>query len=163
LRLQTVSAVLVVLSLLTPAALAQSSSASYVLKQSTTNGGGETTTSTSYRLTASAGQESTIGTSSSPAYVLQSGFWSYLGSGLVPVILMVHKNGITPGNVDLTWSGNNSPYDIFEATDCTNVYAAYYDMTPSNSYPDITPPVADLTCYSVLATAPGPAPPPGAP
>jgi hypothetical protein len=82
--------------------LAQSSSASYVLQQSTIDAAGEAGTSTSFALTASLGQELTVGTSSAPPYVLQSGFWSFLGSGLVPVILAVDKNSSNPGNVDWT-------------------------------------------------------------
>jgi hypothetical protein len=78
----------------------------------------------------------------------------------VPVILAVDKNAGTAGNVDLTWSGNNSPYDVYQATDCTNVFGSLFDSSAGNTYNDITPPGASLVCYSVLATAPGPAPPP---
>ena len=87
------------------------------------------------------------------------GFWSFVGSGLVPVLLTVDRNGIVPGNVDLSWSGNNTPYEIFEATDCTNVFSYPFGTTSANNYDDITPP-SGLVCYNVLATAPGPAPPP---
>ena len=138
---------------------AQSSSTSYILQQSTVNAGGEPSDSTNYRLDASAAQEVTIGTSSSTTYVLQSGFWGFVGSGLVPVILTVDDNAGTPGNINLSWSGNNSPYDIYEATDCTNIFGTFFDTTPANDYLNIAPPAADLVCYSVLATAPGPPPP----
>jgi hypothetical protein len=154
-------AALALASLSAPVAHAQSSSVSYVLQQSTTNDGGEVSDSAGYRLAASLGQEATIGTSSSVSYVLQSGFWSFVGSGLVPVILMVDKNAGTPGNVDLTWSGNNPPYDIYQATDCTSVFSRLFDTSVTNEYPNITPPGDDLVCYNVLATAPGPAPPGG--
>jgi hypothetical protein len=136
---------------------------SYALHQSSANSGGRQSTSTSYRLTASAGQPLTVGTSSSFHYVLQSGFWSFLGSGLVPVILSVDKNAVTAGNVDLSWSGNNPPYDIYQATDCSNVFAGYFDTTAANSYPDVAPPEAGLVCFNVLASAPGPVPLRGAP
>jgi len=143
-------------------ALGGAQSASYVLQQSTTNDGGETATSTSYRLDASLGQEATIGTSSSPRYVLQSGFWSFVGSGLVPVVLQAEKNGTAPDDVDLTWSGNNSPYDIYAGTDCTDIFSHYLTQEAGNAYTD-SPLPAGLTCYSVLATAPGPIAPPQGP
>src|SRR5512143_2148696 len=60
--------------------LAQSQSASYLLQQSTVNDGGTRSTSASYALAGSMGQESAIGTSSAPHYVVQSGFWSFVGS-----------------------------------------------------------------------------------
>ena len=141
---------------------AQPQSPSYRLQQSTANGGGETASSGGFRLDASAGQESAIGTSSSPRFVLQSGFWSFGGSGLVPVLLMARKNGADPADVDLSWSGNNSPYDLYSATDCTDIHNHYLAQEGSNAYTD-SPLPADLTCYSVLATAPGPIAPPPVP
>ena len=148
---------------LSATAQAQSSSASYVLQQSTTNSAGETATSGSYRLSPSLGQEATIGASSSPGFVLQSGFWSFVGSGLVPVFLFVDKNAIDPEDMDLNWSGNNDPYDLYRTDDCTDVFASYLDTTALKDYTDVTTPTVTLLCYSVLATAPGPAPPPQTP
>ena len=75
--------------------VAQSSSTNYVLKQHTVSSAGQEASSAGYALGASAGQEATIGTSSSPRFVLQSGFWSFAGSGLVPVILAVDKSPVT--------------------------------------------------------------------
>jgi len=147
----------------TLSASAQSSSTNFVLQQSTLNTSGQEQTSASYRLTASLGQELTVGTSSSTHLVLQSGYWSFLGSGLVPVVLTVEKNVVTPANLDLSWSGNNSPYDVFESTNCASIFASPLTTTPNNTLTNITPPVATLVCYSVLATAPGPAPPPSTP
>ena len=138
----------------------EATSTNYRLKQSTVNTGGAEVSSSGYVLNGSAAQEVTIGASSSPRFVLQSGFWSFLGSSLVPVVLAVEKNVVTPGNVDLSWSGNNAPYDVYEAVDCANVFASPFDVTSSNNYDDITPPVASLVCYSILATAPGPVQPP---
>jgi hypothetical protein len=116
-----------------------------------------------FRIEGSLGQAATIGTSSSPRYVLQSGLWGVLGSGLVPVLLTVDRNAVTPEHVDLNWSGNNAPYDVYQATDCSRVFAGFLDTTDANSYSDIPPPSEDLVCYSVLASAPGPAPGPSTP
>jgi len=144
---------------------AQSSSPSFRLTQSTLNGGGQTSVSpagSNFRLSGSLGQESTIGTSSSFGYVLQSGFWSWQGSGLVPVILTGVKNGTTPADPDLSWTGNNSPYSMYRATDCSAVASGYLLTQPGQTWTDTVPPAAQLVCYSVFATAPGPIAPIGA-
>jgi len=146
--------------LLLSLASAQSTSTSYRLTRSSANAGGSEASSTSYVLNASAAQAATIGASSSPAFVLQSGFWSWAGSGVVPILLTVDRNASTAGNIDLSWSGNNAPYDIYQATDCTDVFNSLFDTTSANNYDNIAPPAASLVCYSILATAPGPAPPP---
>ena len=109
-------------------ALAQSSSPSFRLVQSTANGGGTSsisTAGTAFRLTSSLGQESAIGTSSSFGFVLQSGFWSFQGSGFVPVLLAAHKNGTSSGQVDLSWTGNNPPYALYATADCSNVTSGF--------------------------------------
>ena len=130
-------------------------SASYRLTHATTNGAGEPSDSSSFSLDASLGQESAVGVSSSRYHVLQSGFWSFLGSALVPVILTASRNPSNPDDVDLAWSGNNSPYDIYASTACANIFDHYLAQEVGNTYTD-SPGPADLTCYSVLATAPGP-------
>jgi len=143
---------------------AQASSANFRMQQSTFNGGGTTSVSpsgTNYRLTASLGQESVIGVSSSPNYIVQSGFWSYFGSGLVPVLLMVQKNGVIPADPDLSWSGNNPNYMIYRSAGCATVFSSLLTTVTPQSYTDAAPLAAPLVCYSVLATAPGPAPPSG--
>jgi len=151
---------LVLVALCGAVVLGASESENYRLEPATADTGGAELQSAAYRLGSSTGQEVVVGTSSSPHFVLQSGFWGYAGSGLVPVELVVARNAIDPQHVDLIWSGNNPPYDVFQATDCANVFAQYYDTTGGNAYPDVTSPAASLVCYQVLATAPGPAPPP---
>jgi hypothetical protein len=162
---------LIALTAFAPAAFAVcngvASSASYCMQQTTLNGGGTTSVSpvgTNFRLTASIGQESVIGVSSSPNYVLQSGFWSYYGSGLVPVLLTVHKNGVTPANPDLSWTGNNPNYSVYRlagtssSAACSTVFGNLLTTVTPQAYTDAAPPAQPLTCYSVLATAPGPTP-----
>lgn len=142
---------------------AQSSSAHYVLQQSTINGGGGTSvspSSESYRATDSLGQESVIGCSSSFHYVLQSGFWSFVGQGLVPVVLMLHKDGANPALPDLSWSGNNPYYFVYRSTDPAAIFSGLLFSQPEQTWTDSAPPDAPLVFYSVLATAPGPIAPP---
>lgn len=159
---------LVALTVFAPSAFAVcngvASSASYCMQQTTLNGGGTTSvspTGTNFRLTASIGQESVIGVSSSPNYVLQSGFWSYYGSGLVPVLLTLNKN---TGNPRLNWTGNNPNYSIYRlagttsASACSTVFANLLTTVTPQTYTDAASPAQPLTCYSVLATAPGPVP-----
>jgi hypothetical protein len=147
---------------LQPPARASSSSPRFVLKSATTGAAGATSSSGNYALSATLSQEVTVGTSSSRHFVLQSGFWSFVGSGLVPVHLFVNRNSGNPEHVDLKWTGNNPPYDVYQSADCTDVFGTLYGTTPSNAYPDVVPPPAPLVCYSTLATAPGPEPPPPA-
>jgi len=135
----------------------------FVLQQWTFNGGGQTSVSPSgsaFRFTTSIGQESTIGTSSSFDYVVQAGFWSFLGSGLVPVILSGSKNLVQPANPDLSWTGNNPQYSIYRSTNCSNVFSTWLTSQSPTAWTDSAPPVSPLVCYNVLATAPGPIPPP---
>ena len=146
------------------------SSASFCMQQTTLNGGGTTSVSpsgTNFRLTASIGQESVIGVSSSPNYVLQSGFWSYYGSGLVPVLLTVDKDVSPTYYPKLNWTGNNPNYSIYRlagatsAAACATVFSNLLTTQLPQTYTDSAPPAQPLTCYSVLATAPGPTPPSG--
>jgi len=136
------------------------SSPSYILQQSSLNGGGKTSSSSGYRLEASFAQPATVGTSSAAPYVLQSGFWSFVGSGLVPVVLSVNRNTVDPEDIDLDWSGNDDPFEIYRSTDCASVLSSFFVQTAGNSYTDTSPPSVNLLCYSVLPSAPGPVPPP---
>ncbi|ANM31385.1 hypothetical protein ABI59_20120 [Acidobacteria bacterium Mor1] len=155
-------AAIILFAVLLPAYASQSTSASFVLHQSTVNSGGDESASASFVLTGSVGQETAVGASSAgTSYVLQSGFWSFAGSGLVPVVLAVDRNDVTPENLDLNWSGNNPPYSIYRSADCGDVLSSLFDSTPANDYEDIAPLASSLECFNVLATAPGPAPPPG--
>jgi hypothetical protein len=155
------AAAAVVTCILTPGGLvspagAQSTSASYVLQESTTDGAGGAAASASWRLEGSAGQESAVGTSSSPRFVLQSGFWGHAGSGLGPVRLTLDRNTTTSENLDLTWTGANAPFRVYESDDCASVYATLLTSTSGNQILNLAPPAAPLVCYSILATAPGP-------
>lgn len=138
-----------------PAAAGGSGSPGYSLTRATLNGGAESSSSASYVLTPTLGQELTIGTSASPRFVLQSGFWSTLGSGLVPVLLAV-DTGSVPDAVDLSWSGNNAPYDMYQSVDCSAVFAGSTITTSANALDDVGTAPGGLSCFNVLATAPGP-------
>lgn len=134
----------------------ESSSPRFVLQESSLNSAGRTSLGTVYTITDSLGQEATIGTSSSGQYITQAGLWSFLGSGLAPVVLSAASNPGNVENVDLTWTGMNAPYRIFQSTDCSNLSTGFFASTNDNSYTNIAPPTAMLVCYMVLATAPGP-------
>ena len=141
---------------------AQSSSPSFRLQQSTLSSGGGTSVSpsgTNFRVSGSFGQEATVGASSAFGSVVQSGFWGFGGSALVPVLLTVRKNVTVPGNPDLTWTGNDPDYRIFRDTNCADVTGAGALLSQSSrAFTDTAPPAAPLVCYSVFATAPGPIP-----
>ncbi len=135
-----------------------STSASYAIQRSSLSAGAEASASTSFVLTPTIGQELVIGTSASPRFVIQSGFWSWIGSGLVPVLLSVDR-GIDPEAVDLSWSGTNDPYEVFQATNCDAVFGAPLTTTVANLLDEVGTASGGLTCFNVLATAPGPLPP----
>jgi hypothetical protein len=134
------------------------SSASFVIQQSTLGTAEQPSSSGSYVITASKAQPATIGSSSSPHYIVQSGFWSFIAQGLVPVVVTVDR-GSSPPEVNLQWSGNQDPFQVYQSTDCTGVFFAPATQTSSNQLLDVDT-VPGLTCFNVLATAPGPAPPP---
>src|SRR6185503_16852987 len=92
---------------------AASESPSYRLSPVAIDAAGAPAGGPTHRLSASLAQESTVGSSASPHFVVQSGFWSFLGTTMVPVLLSVSH---TPGDsesVDLSWSGNQASYDIY--------------------------------------------------
>jgi len=134
----------------------ESSSPRFILQQITVNAAGTTSQGPGHVLSASLGQEVTVGTSSSVPHVAQSGFWSFFGSGLAPVLLMAQTNPGNSQNVDLTWTGHNAPYAVFQSSNCTDVFSALFATTPDRRYDNISPPPAALVCFNVLATAPGP-------
>ena len=136
--------------------LAQASSASFRLTRVSLNAAGQESSGATRTEHGSAGQELTIGTSSSPHFVLQAGFWSFLGSGLVPVLLTLEKHLGMPAHPDLMWSGNNPPYTIYRSQDCAGVFGSQLAVLNTNSLTDDAAYPDSLTCYNVLATAPGP-------
>lgn len=125
------------------------------LQQYTLDAAGLPVISTNYRLNASMGQELATGCSSTPHYVLQSGFWGAYGSTLVPVVLTLTKSGVNP---QLDWSGNNAPYSIYRASNCADTFNNYYAGTTAKTFTDTSPPPDNLICYDILATAPGNSP-----
>lgn len=150
---------MILLALAATGAHAQvASSSGYVIQQSTLAIAGEPASSASFVLEASPAQPATIGTSASPSFVLQSGFWSFVAQGLVPVLLAVAP-GSTQSRVDLTWSGNQDPFQVYQSTDCGAVFLASPTSTSANHLLDVET-LPGLTCFNVQATAPGPAPPP---
>lgn len=148
---------LLLLATALPAAAQVATSPRYRLAQATVNGGGAPMASASFAQDASAGQESTIGVSSSVHFVVQSGFWSHLGTGLVPVILFLSGSPDETVSYDLDWTGNNAPYALYRSAACSDVFAGgpLLSVSPSN-WTEGAPPSGDLVCYNVLATAPGP-------
>jgi len=139
---------------------AQSQSASYRLTQVTIDAAGRESISLTRRAHASLAQESAVGASSAPRYVLQSGFWSFVGSGLVPVVLFVDRNHGNRSTPDLVWTGNNAPYSVYRSADCDAVFSSLLASEPGHGYTDTSSLPSGLTCYNVLATAPGPLQPP---
>lgn len=124
------------------------------------NSAGATSDSSSYQLTSSYAQTLSIDVSSSPTFILQAGFWSYLGSGPVPIVLAVDRAISNAELVDLEWSGNAPPYDIYVADDCAFVLDSLYGSSSDNFLLDVSPPAATLVCFKVVPSEPEPPRPP---
>jgi hypothetical protein len=139
----------------------QSDSASFRLTRSTNDSAGGASSSASFRQDGSLGQESCVGASASPHFVVQSGFWSFAGTGFVPVYLYARKTAPSPDRIELEWTGNNPPYTVYRSADCAGVFSSVFASAQSNLLPDPAPLPDRLSCYNVLATAPGPRPPAG--
>ena len=137
---------------------AQMQSSSYRLQPVAIAGSGARGSSATKQADGSLGQ-SLAGASSSPNFIIESGVWSFLGSTVVPVVLATNKVPAQAGSVDLTWSGNNGPYDVYRTSNCASVFSGVFATTSTNAYADLSSPVNGLTCYNVLAYAPGPVPP----
>ena len=155
-----VLAVAVALSGTAPASC-QSDSASFRLTRSTNDSAGGACASASFRQNGSLGQESCVGASASPHFVVQSGFWSFAGTGFVPVYLYARKTAPSPDRIELEWTGNNPPYTVYRSADCAGIFSSVFASAQANLLPDPAPLPDRLSCYNVLATAPGPRPPAG--
>jgi hypothetical protein len=147
------------LALFCPTVFAQSQSASFRLQPTAVDAAGGSSSSVSSRGDGSFGQSLVVGTSSAPHFVVQSGFWGFVGSALVPVVLSASKIPAQPGDVDLTWSGNNTPFSLYRSANCASIFSSAFTATSNNFYVDSPAPSSGLTCYNVLAFAPGPQPP----
>jgi hypothetical protein len=130
---------------------AQSSSPSYVLQRSTLDSAGHTAFAPSFKLRFSLGRDATVGVSANDTFILQSGFWSFVGSGPVPVVLAVDRDVSEDLTCDLSWSGNDPPYEIYVAQDCSAVFQSLYATSSDNSLPDVVPSVGGLTCFNVVS------------
>lgn len=147
------------ISLLAAGALAtEATSPSFVLDQATAPAGAGRSESAGYALDGTLGQPATTGSSASFNYIVQSGFWGHLGSGIVPVLLRIDRNALDPTHVDLAWSGIDAPFEIYQSAACDDIFGGFLASTGTNSFDNIIPPVAELVCYRVLPTAPGRAP-----
>lgn len=149
-----------------PAAGAQSSSTGWRLTSSTVNAGGGASvspTGTAHRLVGSVGQESVVGASSGSLRTVQSGFWSFAGSTFVPVFLTLEKDTTTKtAYPDLLWTGNSATYRVHRSTNPATLASSFLFSQSGLTWSDVAPPSgADLVCYSVDATAPGPVAPTG--
>jgi hypothetical protein len=130
------------------------SSASYELERLTVNAAAVSAASASFSLRGSLGQESVVGAASSDQFALQTAFWSFAGSGLVPVVLSLGKNHVNPNWPDLLWSGNSAPYRLYRATNCADVFADLLTTQSARAYTDSSPPATRLICYNVLEQTP---------
>ncbi len=131
---------------------AQSQSEQYRLLASTLAAGGGTAAGPLYRVTGTIGQETVIAPSSSAQNLVQSGFWCFLGTGIIPVILSVNQVPGSPDEVILEWSGNAALYEVDRTVVCRDVASGFLTQVIAKNYTDASPPEAPLVCYSVTGT-----------
>ncbi|MGH9870400.1 MAG: cohesin domain-containing protein [Candidatus Polarisedimenticolia bacterium] len=121
----------------------------YLLSMKSVNSGGGEAASASWRAGGSMGQESVVEASAAFGHVVQSGFWSFAGTGVVPVVLSV-------GATVLSWSGNDPPYSIYRSGDCSDVGSSLLTVTPASSFSDpAVPAPGQVFCYQVEPAPPG--------
>ena len=124
------------------------SSSSYVVRGHVLSSSGGTSTSASFALTTTL-SDLVIGASSNHGAILQSGFWSFSGSGSIPLVLAVKRNVLMPEHCDLVWSGNDRRYDVY-AGSCGDVLGSFYASTSSNRMWNVIPPAGTLSCFNVI-------------
>jgi len=130
---------------------AQPSSPSYVLQRSMLDSAGQTAISPGFKLKFSLGRDAAVGVSANQTFILQSGFWSFVGSGPVPIVLAVARNVSDESTCDLNWSGNDPPYEIYLARDCAAVFGSLYATSSDNSLSDVAPAAGGLSCFNVVS------------
>ena len=135
---------------------AQSSSPSYVLQRSTLNSAGQTVFAPSFKLRFSLARDASVGSSANETFILQSGFWSFVGSGPVPIVLAVDREDPEDLSCDLSWSGNDPPYEIYAAEDCAAVFQSLYATSSDNSASDVSTAGSRLTCFNVVSMTSAP-------
>ena len=107
-------------------------------------------------INSSIGQESAIGVSSTTESILQSGFWSHAGVGMLPILLMGRK---VPANSTLPtfdWTGNAPSYAMYWSENCADVDSHFRFTQAPKVWTDSGSHPGDLVCYSVYGMAPGP-------
>ena len=129
------------------------SSPSFLLRQSSVStGGGAGSGSAGFRLDSTAGQRGAVGASSSNLYVLRSGFWSFAGTGPVPILLAASGSG---DSVSLAWTGNDPPFDVLRSVSCADLSSGWLISQSSKTFLDTAPPTGPLVCYAVRGQTPG--------
>jgi hypothetical protein len=63
---------------------------------------------------------------------------------------------MVPEHLDLEWTGNNPPYVVYRSASCPQVFSTVFASESTNQRTDPAPLPDHLSCYNVLATAPGP-------
>lgn len=97
-------------------------SASYTLERLSIAGASQTIASARFETSITVGQESPAGAASicNVSWTDSLGFWSIEGDLPVPIVLTVARNPVDPLQIDLSWSGNASLFQV------------YRDYTPQN-------------------------------
>jgi hypothetical protein len=132
-------------------------SSSYVMDRITFNSAAQQTTSTTFVMNVTFVQEVPVGSASlcNQGYVQNLGFWSIMGYSSVPVMLRAARNTADPFDVDLSWTGSASSFEIYRSTvpngivDPPNLAAVTSECSDTD-----TPPNAAIVYYLVVPVSP---------
>jgi hypothetical protein len=125
------------------------SSASFSLESASFAAAAGHAASASFAMDGLMGADGPVGASSSPGYLFQGGPHAFLGVGPVPMLLGASLTFTPDAAVRLEWSGSETSYTIYRATDCATVGASPVATQPQNSFSDPASDAETLVCYLI--------------
>ncbi len=151
------SAVAAVIStLIVGPGLAQES-ANYRMERVTIGAAAQRVSSSTFDMSATFAQQGPVGAASlcNQGFVQNTGFWSILGYSPAPVVLRAARSVVDPADVDLTWTGSASSFELYrsvfpnDVVDPPNLAAITAECGVTDSPPTVT-----IVYYLVVPIAP---------
>jgi hypothetical protein len=132
-------------------------SPSFVMDRITFSSAAQQATSASFEMSVTFAQEGLVGSASlcNQGYVQNFGFWSVMGYSPIPVMLRAARNTANPFDVDLSWTGSATSFEIYRSTipngiiDPPNLAAVTSECSDTD-----TPPNAPIVFYLVVPANP---------
>ena len=132
-------------------------SANYVMERITIAAAAQQSSSPSFDMNVTFGQEGPGGSASScnQSFVQNTGFWSIQGYSPVPVVLRAARSVVDPSDVDLTWTGSTSSFEVYRSAFPNDVLDPLNlaTITPECAVTD-SPPTVTIVYYLVVPIGP---------